>query len=64
MEYMQSYEAQATQTEDDVNQATLQREFPDIDSSLIAAIYGDTKQMGRTRELLQELSRGGDEGES
>jgi len=59
MEYFQSYEASATQNEDDVNQATLQREFPSIDSSLIAAIYGDSKSLGATREMLQELTREG-----
>ena len=56
MEHMQNYEAHATQTEDDVNQATLQKEFPNIDSSLIAAIYGDSKSLSATREMLQELS--------
>jgi phytoene dehydrogenase-like protein len=56
MEYLQSYEASAPQSEDDVNQATLQREFPDFDSSLIAAIYGDSKSLSATREMLQELS--------
>ena len=55
-EHMQAYEASARQTEDDVNQAQLQKEFPNIDSSLIAAIYGDTKELGATRELLQELA--------
>jgi hypothetical protein len=57
MEYFQSYEANATQTEDDVNQATLQQEFPALDSSLIAAIYSDSKSLSATREMLQELTR-------
>jgi len=57
MEYFQSYEASARDTEDDKNQATLQKEFPDIDSSLIAAIYGDSKSLSATREMLMELSR-------
>ena len=52
---MQAYEASAQQTEDDVNQAQLQKEFPNIDSSLIAAIYNDTKEVGATREMLMEL---------
>jgi hypothetical protein len=36
--------------------ATLQHEFPNVDGSLIAAIYGDSKSLGATREMLQELS--------
>ena len=55
---MQAYEASAQQTQDDVNQAQLQKEFPNIDSSLIAAIYNDSKEMGSTREMLQELAGG------
>jgi len=56
MEYLQSYENSKPVTEDDTNQATLQREFPNIDSSLIAAIYGDSKSLSATREMLQELN--------
>jgi len=56
MEYLQSYENSKPVTEDDTNQATLQREFPNIDSSLIAAIYGDSKSLSTTREMLQELN--------
>ena len=56
MEYLQSYENSKPATEDDTNQATLQREFPNIDSSLIAAIYGDSKSLSATREMLQELN--------
>jgi uncharacterized repeat protein (TIGR03833 family) len=55
LEYMQSYEDSIPASEDDRNQAILQREFPDIDSSLIAAIYGDSKSLRTTREMLQEL---------
>jgi hypothetical protein len=33
----------------------LQQEFPGIDSALIAAIYGDSKSLGATREMLQAL---------
>ncbi|KAH8602256.1 hypothetical protein B0O99DRAFT_680394 [Bisporella sp. PMI_857] len=36
--------------------ATLQREFPGVDGSLIAALYNDTKSLGSTREVLQELA--------
>ena len=56
---MQQYEANAGQTEDDGIQAQLQKEFPNIDSSLIAAIYGERKDqgdLGEVRELLQELN--------
>jgi uncharacterized repeat protein (TIGR03833 family) len=55
MEYLQSYEASKPASQDDIDQATLQREFPNIDSSLIAAIYGDSKSLSATREMLQEL---------
>lgn len=59
VEHMQQYEANARQTEDDRIQAQLQKEFPNIDSSLIAAIYGERKgqgDLGEVRELLQELN--------
>jgi len=56
VEHMQNFEAQARETEDDRNQAQLRREFPNIDSSLIAAIYNDTKNMPEVREMLQELA--------
>lgn len=56
VEHMQQYEANAPQSEDDRNQAELQRQFPSIDSSLIAAIYNERKpDMAEIRELLQEL---------
>lgn len=58
-EHMQQYEANARQTEDDKVQAQLQKEFPNIDSSLIAAIYNERKGAGdlaEVRELLQELN--------
>ncbi len=59
VEHMQQFEANARQTEDDRNQAQLQKEFPNIDSSLIAAIYNERKSggdLGEVRELLQELN--------
>jgi uncharacterized repeat protein (TIGR03833 family) len=56
VEYLQSYENSKPATQDDTNQATLQSEFPNIDSSLIAAIYGDSKSLSATREMLQELN--------
>lgn len=42
-----------SQTDKDV--AQLQREYPGVDGSLIAAIYGDSG-MGAARETLQELA--------
>ena len=58
-ERMQQFEATAPQSEDDKNQAQLQKEYPNIDSSLIAAIYQERKpDMGEVRELLQELAQG------
>lgn len=56
LEHFQNYEAQAKVDEDTQNQATLEKEFPTIDGSLIAAIYGDSKSLSATREMLQELS--------
>ena len=55
VEVMQNYESQVTASEDDMNQAKLENEFPGIDASLIAAIYGDSKDLATTREMLQEL---------
>ncbi|KAF2001703.1 hypothetical protein P154DRAFT_574703 [Amniculicola lignicola CBS 123094] len=60
VETLQAYEAVQELSEDDRNQAILQREFPRIDGSLIAAIYGDSKSLSATRELLQELDDGGE----
>lgn len=57
MEHLQAYEATANQSVDDRNRAQLEKEFPDIDGSLIAALYGDTKNLSETREMLQELGR-------
>jgi hypothetical protein len=56
LEHFQNYEAQAKVDEDTQNQAILEKEFPTIDGSLIAAIYGDSKSLSATREMLQELS--------
>ncbi|PVI07438.1 hypothetical protein DM02DRAFT_608980 [Periconia macrospinosa] len=58
VEVMQSYEMSREQTEDELNQSILQREFPGIDSSLIAAIYNDSGSLSATREMLQELTTG------
>ena len=56
MEYMQSYEASAPQSEEDKDQQALCKEFPTLDSSLIAAIYNDTKSFAATKEMLLELA--------
>lgn len=57
VETMQQYESNARQTTDDRAQADLQKQFPNLDSSLIAAIYNERKpDMAEVRELLQELN--------
>jgi uncharacterized repeat protein (TIGR03833 family) len=57
VETMQQYESNARMTDDDRAQAELQKQFPNIDSSLIAAIYNERKpDMAEVRELLQELN--------
>jgi hypothetical protein len=43
-----------SQTDRDV--AQLQHEFPGLDGSLIAALYGDSQSLGATREMLRELA--------
>jgi hypothetical protein len=55
IEVMQSYEAAGRKDEHDQNVETLQREFPKIDGSLIAAIYGDSNSLSATREMLGAL---------
>nr|POE83371.1 hypothetical protein CFP56_69378 [Quercus suber] len=57
-EAMEQFELTKSGPEDttDRDVANLQREFPNVDGSLIAAIYGDSKNLGATREMLQELA--------
>jgi hypothetical protein len=55
IEVMQGYEAAGRKDEHDQNVEMLQREFPKIDGSLIAAIYGDSQSLSATREMLGEL---------
>ncbi|KAL1589646.1 hypothetical protein WHR41_01727 [Cladosporium halotolerans] len=57
-EAMEQYEITNArpQTTDDRNIEQLQQEFPNLDGSLVAAIYMDSKQMGAVREMLGELS--------
>ncbi|KAK4548054.1 hypothetical protein LTR36_010774 [Oleoguttula mirabilis] len=45
------------QSQEDHDMETLQREFPGIDGSLIAALYGDSKSLSGTREMLGELGQ-------
>jgi hypothetical protein len=57
LETQQAYESAVPANEDDQNQEILRREFPNMDSSLIAALYSDSKNLAATREMLYELSR-------
>lgn len=57
VEHLQAYEATANTSIDDQNRAQLEKEFPGVDGSLIAALYSDTKNLADTREMLQELAR-------
>lgn len=56
IETMQTFEAGKELSQADKDQETLAREYPKIDSSLIAAIYSDSNSLGATREMLQALS--------
>lgn len=57
-EAMEDYEMRRSkpQSQDERNVAQLQDEFPSVDGSLVAAIYGDTQSLGPAREMLQELN--------
>ncbi|CAK4034700.1 Hypothetical predicted protein [Lecanosticta acicola] len=57
-EAMEEFEMKRSKPEsqDERNVALLQDEFPSLDSSLVAAIYGDTQTLGSAREMLQELN--------
>ena len=44
------------ESQQDRDVAQLQREFPGVDGSLIAALHGDSGSIGATREMLQELA--------
>lgn len=58
-EAMQQFEmnqaGRGTQSQTDRDVEALEREFPSIDSSLIAALYSDAGSLGATREMLVEL---------
>ncbi|KAI7056810.1 hypothetical protein KC352_g44301, partial [Hortaea werneckii] len=56
-EAMEQFEMGRPQTNEDRDMEDLQREFPSVDGSLIAALYGDSgKSAGATREMLRELA--------
>jgi hypothetical protein len=57
-EAMEQFEMNKTgnQSQQDRDLEQLQREFPSVDGSLIAALYADNGGMGPTREMLQELA--------
>lgn len=55
---MENFEMNRTKPESQTDRdvATLQEEFPAVDGSLIAALYGDSQSLSGTREMLQELA--------
>lgn len=57
-EAMENFEMNRTKPESQTDRdvATLQEEFPAVDGSLIAALYGDSQSLSGTREMLQELA--------
>ncbi|EMC95410.1 hypothetical protein BAUCODRAFT_540920 [Baudoinia panamericana UAMH 10762] len=55
-EALEQFEMSKPQSQEDRDLETLQREFPSVDGSLIAALYGDSKSLPATREMLQELA--------
>lgn len=57
-EAMENFEMHRTKPESQTDRdvATLQEEFPAVDGSLIAALYGDSQSLSGTREMLQELA--------
>lgn len=57
-EMMENYEMNRSKPESQTDRdvATLQQEFPSLDGSLIAALYGDSQSLSATREMLQELA--------
>ncbi|CCG82896.1 protein of unknown function [Taphrina deformans PYCC 5710] len=56
VEYLQSYEDARPPTQEERDRATLQRDFPSLDGSLVAAIYTDNEgNLSACRELLQAI---------
>lgn len=57
VEYMQSYENSRAPTQEELDRETLGRQFPTVDGSVVAMIYGDCGgDMSSCREMLQALS--------
>lgn len=56
-EAMQQFEMNhsGNQSQQDRDIEMLQRDFPKIDGSLVAALYADAGSLGATREMLMEL---------
>ena len=57
-EVMEQFEMNhsGNESQQDRDVAELQRQFPGLDGSLIAALYSDAGSMGATREMLTELA--------
>jgi hypothetical protein len=58
IEAMQGYDRTSRGDKYDQIVQRLQLEFPKIDGSVIAALYGDTKNLGSAREMLNALENG------
>ncbi|CAJ2505703.1 Uu.00g130970.m01.CDS01 [Anthostomella pinea] len=50
-ETLEQFDMSKPQTDEDRDLETLQREFPSVDGSLVAALYGDSKRVVATRTL-------------
>ncbi|KAK3650939.1 hypothetical protein LTR56_005990 [Elasticomyces elasticus] len=50
--------SKGSESQEDRDIATLQREFPALDGSLVAALYSDSGSLGGTREMLREIGGG------
>lgn len=58
VEYMQTYENRRAPTTEEMHREELGKQFPKVDGSLIAAIYGDCAgDMSACREMLDALSQ-------
>lgn len=57
IEYMQTFENNRAPTTEEIDREELGKQFPKVDGSLVAAIYGDCGgDMSACREMLQALS--------
>jgi hypothetical protein len=48
--------SKGSESQEDRDIATLQREYPAVDGSLVAALYSDSKSVSATREMLAEIA--------